>query len=146
LPRIPESVKQQATSANGKLRERAGGVTKTLRQVDPKKAKTSAASGAGGAKDVFRLAVAYAKQETIDPIKGLGRFLAFGLAGGLLIGFGLVLSLLALLRALQTETGEHLTGNWSWVPYLLTAVGCVVALAGIGMAFVRGNRTNRGGK
>jgi hypothetical protein len=145
LPAIPESLRKQATNASGKVRERASGVTQKLRQVDPKRAKSSAASGAGGAKDAVRLAIAYAKQETIDPIKGLGRFIAFGVAGGLLVGFGLVLLMLALLRALQTETGAF-EKNLSWLPYLFTAAGCVVALAGIGVAFTRTTRTNRGSK
>ena len=39
-------------------------------------------AGTAGARDVLRLAVAYAKQETLEPIKGLGRFIAFGVALG----------------------------------------------------------------
>ena len=45
---------------------------------------------------------------------------------------GLLLWLLALLRALQTETGDHLTGNLSWLPYVISlAVGAVVALLAV---------------
>jgi hypothetical protein len=43
-------------------------------------------------------------------------------AGSLLLGVGVVLLLLAGLRALQTETGTTFTGNWSWVPYLIVLV------------------------
>ena len=37
------------------------------------------------------LVVAYAKQETIDPIKGLGRFVGFGVGGAVLLGTGVLL-------------------------------------------------------
>jgi len=70
--------------------------------------------------DVKDLLVGYAKQETVDPIKGLGRFVGYGLGAMLLIGIGAIELTIALLRLLQTETGTPLTGNWSWVPYLIT--------------------------
>ncbi|HEY9556835.1 MAG TPA: hypothetical protein VIR58_08870 [Acidimicrobiales bacterium] len=79
------------------------------------------------ATDLWELGVAYAKQETIDPLRGLGRFLAFGVSGAVALGLGLVLLLLAGLRALQTETGSTFTGNLSWAPYLITlAVGALL--------------------
>ena len=77
------------------------------------------------------LIVAYAKQETVEPIRDLGRFLAFGVAGSVVVGLGLSLLLLGGLRLLQTETGDAFEGNWSWVPYLtvLAAAGVAIALA-----------------
>ena len=60
---------------------------------------------------MWELTVAYAKQETVDPLKGLGRFLGYGVSGSLVFGFGALLLLLSLLRALQTETGTTFTGN-----------------------------------
>ena len=77
------------------------------------------------------LTVSYAKQETVDPLKGVGRYLAYGVAGSLLLGLGVVLLMLAGLRALQTETGSTFTGNLSWVPYLIVLVGgaALIALA-----------------
>jgi hypothetical protein len=80
----------------------------------------------GTVNELKELLVAYAKQETVDPVKSLGRYLGFGLAGSLLMGLAAILLPLALLRALQAETGTALTGNWSWVPYAVTLV--VVAL------------------
>jgi hypothetical protein len=76
------------------------------------------------ATDLWDLVRAYAKQETIEPIKGLGRFVAFGAAGSLLLGVGVVLLVLAVLRALQTEATTVFDGNWSFAPYLLTVVVC----------------------
>lgn len=86
------------------------------------------------ATELWALTTAYAKQETIDPLKGLGRFLGYGVGGAIALGVGVVLLLLAALRALQTETSTTFTGNLSWAPYLITvAVGAVL----IGLALRR---------
>ncbi len=82
--------------------------------------------------ELWELTTAYAKQETIDPLKGLGRFLAFGVSGAIALGVGLILLLLAGLRALQTQTGSTFTGNLSWAPYLITvAVGVLVIVVSV---------------
>ena len=84
------------------------------------------------AAELWQLVVSYLRQETLDPLKGLLRFLGYGILGSALLSIGLLLWLLALLRALQTETGSHLTGNLSWLPYLISlAVGGVVALLAV---------------
>ena len=70
------------------------------------------------------MVIAYVKQETIDPIKGLGRYVAFGLAGSVLLGIGLIVLFLGLLRLLQTETGSAFTGNLSFLPYVITLIAC----------------------
>jgi hypothetical protein len=71
---------------------------------------------------MFDLVKAYAKQETLDPLKGAGRWLGLGLAGSVLLIIGSLELILALLRALQTETGSAMAGNLSWLPYLITVV------------------------
>ena len=83
------------------------------------------------ASELWQMIVAYLKQETIEPIKLLGRFVAFGVIGSLFLSVGLVTLTLAGLRALQSETGTTFTGNWSWAPYLFTLAACglVAALA-----------------
>ena len=68
--------------------------------------------------DLWQLTRDYAKQETIDPLKSLGRFLGRGIAGAALVALGLLFGALAVLRGLQTQTGEHLTGSWDFVPYV----------------------------
>lgn len=82
----------------------------------------------GKGQDVWELLVAYAKQETVDPLRGLQRWIGYGAGGSLLIATGLSLLLLALLRALQTETGSTFTGSLSWIPYLITLVGAGLVL------------------
>ena len=58
------------------------------------------------ANELWGLTKDYARQETIDPLKGVGRYLAYGAAGALLGSLGVILLMLSLLRALQTETGD----------------------------------------
>lgn len=74
---------------------------------------------------------AYAIQETVGPLKAVGRFLAFGLAGAFLLGLGVLLLTLGVLRVLQVETGDTFAGTWSFVPYLgaLLVAGLATALA-----------------
>lgn len=72
----------------------------------------------------------YAKQETVDPIKNLGRWIAFGLSGAVAMAIGLVLLGLGGLRALQTTTGDAFDGNLNWLPYLIMFV---VLLAVLGL-------------
>ena len=75
------------------------------------------------------LIVAYLKQETVVPLKQLGRYLAFGVAGSLLMGVGVILWSLGLLRLLQTQTGDTFAGDWSWVPYLIVFAALVIGAA-----------------
>jgi hypothetical protein len=65
------------------------------------------------------MVVTYVKQQTLIPLKQLGRYVGFGLLGSLLLGFGVVFLALGGLRLLQTETGTTFTDDWSWVPYLI---------------------------
>jgi hypothetical protein len=84
--------------------------------------------------ELVDLTKAYAKQETVDPLKGVGRYLGYGVAGAILLSVGVILLMLAALRALQTETGTTFTGNWSWAPYVIVLVAAVVL---IGLALSR---------
>ena len=72
------------------------------------------------------LVIDYAKQETIVPLKQLGRYVLFGVLGSFLLGLGVVLLGVGGLRALQTETGDTFTGDWSWAPYGITVVAMLV--------------------
>jgi hypothetical protein len=83
------------------------------------------------ATDLWGLTRDYARQETVDPLKGVGRYFAYGGIGALLGSSGVILLMLSLLRALQTETGTTFQGNWSWAPYMIVLVvaGAVAAYA-----------------
>ncbi len=79
--------------------------------------------------EVVEFVKAYAKQETVGPLRGAGRWIAYGAAGALSLGLGLSLLLLGLLRLLQSETGLDDSRYWSWVPYLIVLVVCVLIVA-----------------
>ena len=61
--------------------------------------------------ELFALLRRYVIQETVAPLRQVGRTLLFGSIAALFLGIGTVLLLLALLRVLQTETGTDLRRN-----------------------------------
>jgi hypothetical protein len=77
---------------------------------------------------VIDLVKQYAKQETLGPLKGAGRWMAFGAAGSFLFGLGIVLLVLGVLRLVQTEFAGTFDGGWSWVPYLVALAVCLIAI------------------
>jgi hypothetical protein len=88
--------------------------------------------------ETLQLIIDYVKQETLDPLKGLGRYVLFGVAGSVALAIGLVILSVAFLRLLQGETGTAFAGNLSWLPYLICAV-VVVAVAAVAVwAVTRG--------
>lgn len=90
--------------------------------------------------DLVELVRDYAKQETVDPLKAIGRFLLWGVVGAVLLSVGLIFGALALVRALQVETGTRLTGSWDFVPYLAALV-VSAAVAGLSIrAITKPNR------
>jgi putative superfamily III holin-X len=78
--------------------------------------------------EIKDLAVQYIKEETVQPLKDLGRFVAWGSAGSLLVGFGVALMLLGALRFLQ-EQFRVLDGTLSWLPYLIVVVLAALVVA-----------------
>ena len=77
-------------------------------------------------RDLWELVITYVKQETIDPVKGLGRYVGYGLAGSLAVGIASFLVLLGILRLLQDRTGDVFAGHLSFVPYLVAILGCAL--------------------
>jgi hypothetical protein len=71
----------------------------------------------------------YAKQETIGPLRGAGRWIGYGAAGALLLGTGLALVLLGLLRLIQAEWDRAASGALSWLAYLVVLIVCVAIIA-----------------
>ena len=60
------------------------------------------------------------KQETLEPLKALLRFVLFGTLGSFAMAFGTCPALVAALRVLQSETGAF-HGNLSWLPYVIVS-------------------------
>jgi hypothetical protein len=87
--------------------------------------------------ELFGLLRRYVIQETVTPIRTIGRTLLFGCAAATLLGIGTVLLLLGVLRVLQTETGTAFAGTWSWVPYPITAILGLVVVGGSGFVLLR---------
>lgn len=78
--------------------------------------------------EVVEFVKAYAKQEVVGPLKGAGRWIAFGAAGAFTLGLGLVFLLLGLLRVLQYEWEFSSSGSSSWLAYLIALVATLVLL------------------
>lgn len=95
------------------------------------------------AAELWDLVRAYAKQETIEPVKGIGRFVAFGVAGSVAIATGLCLLALGLLRLLQRETDDVFDGNWTFAPYLITVVVAGVLLYVLALRHLTGGDDGR---
>ena len=92
------------------------------------------------AAELWELVRTYALQQTVEPMKGVGRYVVFGALGSIMLGVGLVLLMLSGLRVLQDETGSTFHGNWSWVPYVIVLVACIAI---IGLALSRTSARKR---
>jgi Putative Actinobacterial Holin-X, holin superfamily III len=78
--------------------------------------------------EIRQLALHYIKEETIQPLKDLGRFIVWGALGSLLVGFGYLFLLFGALRFLQ-EQFKVLDGTLSWIPYLTVVVLAALIVA-----------------
>jgi hypothetical protein len=83
--------------------------------------------------ELWEMLVTYAKQETVQPLKGLFRFVGVGVAAMLLLGTGVLLMSVSVLRLLQTKEpfGWQLSGSLNFIPYLVSLVvlGVLIGLA-----------------
>lgn len=96
----------------------------------------------GDARELVDLVIAYAKQETLEPLKGLGKKAALGLGGALLLGIGGIFCSVAALRAMQSETEFFEDHNLSYLPYFFTVV-ILVVLSLIGWVGLGPGKKNR---
>ncbi len=91
-----------------------------------------------GAQEIQGMLVDYAKQETVEPLKRLGRYLGLGVAGSLLMFLGALFVGLGALRLAQTFfTGSSFL---STVPYLISLTVLGLAMALIFLALGRAKR------
>ena len=155
-PTFKEPVPLIPSSLTAKLADAVGPTLGKVRGVNPAAAKQSATRGAASAKDIATLSIDYIKQETKGPLKGIGRYLGVGAAGAVFIGFGSVMLALALLRGVQSGLAAHhvkrtteglvsdngpLSGSLTWMPYLLTAVACLIGLGIMVMSLRKAKRS-----
>ena len=76
--------------------------------------------------ELYEMVRDYVKQETLDPLRGVGRWLAWGIVGAIALLFGAVVGLIGLLRLLQAEVFNQPNG-FTWVPYMII-VGVAVVM------------------
>ncbi len=96
----------------------------------PDKDKSISQGDSGSIGQVIDLVKEYARQETLGPIKGAGRWLAAGAAGAALLGTGCVLLVLGVLRMVQNEFGKSFRGSWvTMLPYLFAFVASLAVMA-----------------
>lgn len=88
------------------------------------------------------LAIRYVKEETVKPLKDLGRFIAYGTLGSLFVGFGYVFLLIGALRYLQWQF-PVLDGSLSWLPYVIAAVLALVVMSLTAWRVVSGTAKRR---
>jgi hypothetical protein len=79
--------------------------------------------------DVLDLVVSYAKQETIEPLRGAMRWILWGLASMAFICTGLVFLVLGVVRLSQDVLGESFQHSWSFVSYFVGVLACGVVVA-----------------
>lgn len=82
--------------------------------------------------ELWELLKAYAQQETVGPLKNLGRQLGFGLAGSVLVALGVFFLVLGMMRGLQSHTLPGFLGTWfqvhDWVVYLIAVAVLLLTL------------------
>lgn len=90
------------------------------------------AQQSGQISEVITLVKEYARQETVGPLRGAGRWLGFGAAGALLLATASVFLVVGVLRLMQNEFASTFSGRWmSLLPYAaaLTITAAIIALA-----------------
>jgi len=97
--------------------------------------------------ETYELVRDYAKQEAVEPLKGAGRWLAFGLVAGFFMSVGIVILLLAVLRLSQdlilyTWWPDQADGL-SFVPYVVTLIVGIIT-SGVVWSRVSVFELNRG--
>lgn len=77
--------------------------------------------------ELFEMVRDYVKQETLDPLRGVGRWLAWGIVGAIALLFGAVVGLLGLLRLLQAEVFSQ-QDRLTWAPYFIVVAVALVMI------------------
>lgn len=84
-----------------------------------------------GPGDFYDLLKEYARQELLEPLRPIPRWIAFGVLGSILLMVAGISLTIAALRVLQEETGTVFTGNVNWAPHGITLCGAVIVVAAL---------------
>jgi len=98
-----------------------------MERLDPTSASVS---GVDRVSDIVESVKQYARQETVEPIRGAARWVAVGSIASLSLGIAMLYLALAVLRLSQDLGGSVLDGSWSFVHYVITGV-VLAGLAGV---------------
>jgi hypothetical protein len=107
--------------------------------------RAPAKGGVGEIGSTVELIKAYARQETVDHFKGMGRWVGYGIVGATSLSIGIVLLVVGLLRLLQDVGDDVFYGFWSIAPYLIALVVCVVIVA-LALSRVQATDVHRQGR
>lgn len=77
--------------------------------------------------DLPRLVARYARERAVEPIRGAGRWMAWGIVGATMLAVALVMASLAVVRLAQRW--DALDGTWSFVPHLAGALAAAVGVS-----------------
>ena len=80
---------------------------------------------------VFELVKSYARQELLDPLAVMPRWLVLGLFGSFTVVVGVLLLVIALLRYLQTDVNALFGGDLSWAPYVIVMTVLVLLILAV---------------
>ena len=98
--------------------------------VMPRSSHRPARGPVGQVEELFASVKDYARQETLEPLRGAVRWVGVGSIAALSLGLALVYVSLGVLRFSQDLGGSVLDGSWSFVHYFVTlfVVAIVVAI------------------
>ena len=88
----------------------------SISPIDPKRAAKAPSLG-----EMYDLVRDYVKQETLDPIRGAGRWMAWAALGAVTLILGMTFLMLGLLRLVQSELFTANDGK-TWIPYLIVVI------------------------
>jgi cytochrome c biogenesis protein CcdA len=94
--------------------------------VTPRSSHRPARGPVGQVEELFTSVKEYARQETLEPLRGAVRWVGVGSVAALSLGIALVFVSLGILRFSQDMGGTVLDGSWSFVHYFVTL--CIVAI------------------
>lgn len=90
-----------------------------MAQTSPSKRRLSSSDQVSDLVDSVK---AYARQETVEPLKGAARWVFVGTVAALSLGLASIFFALGVLRLSQDVGGTALDGSWSFVHYFITLV------------------------